>query len=81
MRGQQLDISVTDHRWDCRPCRRRHAPGSPCPPVGVWLVLTLCRTCDPKAERYCSRHRDRTALTVVPAPVSGLPEVEEGAAS
>lgn len=82
----KVDVSVG---WVCERCPRKHAPGSACPPVGVWLVLAFCRACDPKAERYCSRHRDRNApplqLVDIPPPPGEQDEYrrrigEEGAA-
>ena len=47
-------------RWLCTECHRRHEPGSPCPPIGVWLVLTLCPRCDEEAGIYCPTHQGRT---------------------
>jgi hypothetical protein len=51
----KVDTSV--HWNPCVECHRRHEPGSACPPVGVWLLLTLCPRCDGVAGRYCYEHR------------------------
>ncbi len=50
-----LDASATGPAWKCG-CGQRHRPGSPCPPVGVWLVLAMCRDCAPRSGAYCGRH-------------------------
>lgn len=65
----KVDSSAT---WPtCDRCRRKHMPGSVCPPLGVWIVLTLCRRCDPKTETYCGRHGGRIA----PAPDGPLSDL------
>lgn len=66
----KLDNSVTAPGWDCPRCLRKHMPGSVCPPIGVWLVLTLCWRCDAKTETYCTRHRDRRIPLVPPEGMS-----------
>jgi hypothetical protein len=43
--------------WACKLCRCGHAAGVPCPPVGVWLVLTLCNACNAATDYYCADHR------------------------
>jgi hypothetical protein len=46
--------------WPNLPCcPHRHKVSVPCPPSGVWLVLTLCRACNPTTGLYCRTHRDR----------------------
>lgn len=45
--------------WGCTDCGARHAPGVACPPVGVWLVLTLCPYCRADTGHYCLEHRGR----------------------
>ena len=52
----KIDTSVD---WLCHECMRRHQPGSACPPIGVWLILTLCPRCDEADEKYCYEHRGR----------------------
>jgi hypothetical protein len=52
---QAVDESVGWPNLPC--CPYRHKVSVPCPPSGVWLVLTLCRRCDPKTEIYCGEHR------------------------
>jgi hypothetical protein len=58
----KVDLSVA---WPiCTRCRRKHMPGSVCPPLGVWIVLTLCHRCDPKTGAYCGRHGGRIGPVV-----------------
>lgn len=51
----KVDVSAGD-TWQCAKCPYRHAPRSPHPPGGVWLVLTLCPTCNASRDYYCSDH-------------------------
>lgn len=62
----EVDRSV---HWDCPGCQHKHRPNWPCPPLGVWLVLTLCSRCDERTGRYCTWHRERRI-----APVEELPQ-------
>lgn len=55
----KVDVSASWTR--CPRCPAGHPSHSPCPPVGVWLVLALCHRCNPKTGAYCNRHRDRIA--------------------
>lgn len=57
--SRRLDVSVTDRRWQ-HGCGRRHRPGSPCPPVGVWLVLAGCPHCVYVRGYYCSAHAQQS---------------------
>lgn len=63
----KLDNSATAPGWGCPRCLHKHMPGSVCPPIGVWLVLTLCGRCNAKTGTYCSRHRDRR-VPLLPVP-------------
>lgn len=45
----------------CITCRLTHAPGSVCGGRGVWLVLSMCRDCNPKSGAYCRAHAGRHA--------------------
>jgi hypothetical protein len=54
-----LDRSV---RWPvCITCREKHAPGSACGGRGIWLVLSMCRDCNPRTGAYCRAHGGRRA--------------------
>lgn len=67
----KVDVSAG---WlPCPRCPHRHVITAPCPPPGVWLVLTFCPRCDAKTGRYCSQHRGRGPQ---PEPVRTLPEVD-----
>lgn len=66
----KVDASTS---WACPHCPHRHAPGSWCPPAGVWLVLAICQHCNPKTGVYCETHRDRSMprlqlVDTIPAP-------------
>jgi hypothetical protein len=47
----KLDVSVTDHRWDCLACQYRHAPGAECPEPGRWLGSDLLAPEPKRASR------------------------------
>lgn len=82
----KVDVSASWAR--CPRCPAGHPSHSPCPPTDTWLVLTLCKDCNPKTGLYCRRHRSGPPLHVVetiPAPPGDDAEYarrigEEGAA-
>lgn len=73
---QAVDESVGWPNLPC--CPRRHKVSVPCPPSGVWLVLTLCPACDEPKQLYCRTHRDRhmPALPAVLPDLIGPPGVD-----
>jgi hypothetical protein len=57
---RDVDVSANDPRWRCpvKCVAYRHRPGSPCPPVRVWLVASICLRCrpSPAGTYYCTHH-------------------------
>jgi hypothetical protein len=45
-------------KWPtCISCRGKHAPDAVCGGYGIWLVLSMCRDCNPRTGAYCGAHR------------------------